>query len=72
MDGELLAFDVVGMLADSSTGHFVECDLCYPAELHVLHNAYPLAPEHVHIVEEMSSNTLSLMQNVTGLLTFRA
>jgi len=54
-DGELLAFDVVGMPPNSPTGYFVKCDICYPAELHALHNAYPLAPEHVYIVEEMLS-----------------
>ena len=62
MDTELLAFDVAGMPADSPTGYFVECDLRYPAELHALHNAYPLAPKHVYIVEEM--------QDVTGITHF--
>jgi hypothetical protein len=31
--------------ADDDTGCYVECDLEYPAELHDLHNNYPLAPE---------------------------
>jgi len=70
MDTELLAFDVAGMPADSPTGYFVECDLRYPAELHALHNAYPLAPKHVHIVEEMLSDTVRQMQNVTGVAHF--
>ena len=70
-DAELLTFDV-GMWADSPTGYFVECDLRYPAELHALHNAYPLAPEHVYILEEMLSDTVRLMQDITGILTFLA
>ena len=57
-DAELLAFDIVGVPAISPTGYFVECDLRYPAELHALHNGYPLVPEHVYIVEEMLSDTV--------------
>ena len=64
---ELLTFDVAGMPADSPTGYFVECDLRYPAELHALHNAYPIAPEHMYILEEMLSDTVRLMQDVTGV-----
>jgi hypothetical protein len=30
---------------DSKVGYFIECDLDYPAELHDLHNDYPLAVE---------------------------
>jgi len=57
-DEELLVFDIAGVPADLPMGYFVECDLRYPAELHALHNAYPLAPEHVYIVEGMLSDTL--------------
>ena len=66
-DAVLLAFDVFSLPADSPMGYFVECDLHYPAELHALHNAYPLVPEYVHIFEEMLSDTLRLMQDVTGV-----
>ena len=59
------------MPADSPTGFFVDCDLCYPAELHVRHNAYPLEPEHVYIVEEMLSDTVRLMQDITGVAHFK-
>jgi len=69
-NAELLAFDVAGVPANSLTGYFVECDLRYPTELHVLHNAYPLVPEHVYIVEEMLSDTVRLMQDVTGVAHF--
>jgi len=70
MDVELLAFDVAGVPAYLPTGYFVKCYLRYPAELHALHNAYPLAPEHVHIIDEMLSNTLRLTS--PALLTFHA
>jgi len=68
-DAELLTFDIAGISADSPTGYFVECDLRYPTELHALHNTYPLAPEHVYILEEMLSDTVRLMQDVTGVET---
>ena len=58
------------MPANLPTGYFVECNLRYPTELHTLHNAYPLAPEHVYIVKEMLSNTVRLMQDVTGVAHF--
>jgi len=58
------------MPADSPTGYFVECDIRYPAELHALHNAYPLVPEHMHIVEVMLSDTLRLMLDVNGVADF--
>ena len=38
-------------------GYFIECDLEYPAELHNLHNDYPMAPERVQINVEMLSDT---------------
>jgi len=69
-DTELLSYDVAGMPVDSPTGYFVECNLCFPAELSALHNAYPLAPEHMYIVEEMLSDTVQLMQDVTGIAHF--
>jgi len=69
-DTELLTFDVASVPADSPMGYFVECDLRYPAELHALHNAYPLVPKHVYILEEMFSDTVRLMQDVTGVAHF--
>ena len=37
-------------------GYFFEVDLEYPKELHDLHDAYPLAPEHMEIKESMLSD----------------
>ena len=37
-------------------GYFFNVDLEYPKELHDLHDAYPLAPEHMEIKESMLSD----------------
>ena len=37
-------------------GYFFDVDLEYPKELHDLHDAYPLAPEHMEIKESMLSD----------------
>ena len=58
-DDELLRFDVSTFAAVSPTGYIVECDLEYPTHLHNLHNAYPLAPEHLCIGEDMLTCTNS-------------
>jgi len=65
---ELADFDVASVSADSETGYFVECDLRYPAHLHDAHNAYPLAPEHLRIDEEMLSDTLRWMMDEIGVV----
>jgi len=59
---------VASVSVDSDTGYFVECDLHYPQHLHDLHNAYPLAPEHLTVDEEMLSDTLRLMLDVGGVV----
>ena len=41
---------------NNSTGYILEVDLEYPAELHVLHNDYPLAPEKPAIRYHMLSD----------------
>ena len=40
---------------DSSTGLILEVDLEYPAELHNMHNDYPLAPEKLEVQDEWLS-----------------
>ena len=37
-------------------GYFFNVDFEYPKELHDLHDAYPLAPEHMEIKESMLSD----------------
>ena len=54
-DEELSQIDFANVSYDSDIGYVVECDLDYPAELHELHNDYPLAPEHMTITEDMLS-----------------
>ena len=66
-DAELADFDVTTVSADSETGYFIECDLRYPEHLHALHNAYPLAPEHVEIDSDILSDTLRFMLHETGV-----
>lgn len=41
--------------ADSPTGCILEVDLEYPAELHDMHNDYPLAPESLEVQDEWLS-----------------
>jgi len=62
---ELLQFDVSTVTADSPIGYIVECDLEYPTHLHDLHNAYPLAPEHLCIGEDMLSDAHKFMLAAT-------
>ena len=52
---EIANFDLDGIEADAEVGYIVECDLEYPAELHDLHNDYPMAPEHLTVSEDMLS-----------------
>jgi len=54
--------------SDSSTAFILEVDLKYTESLHDLHNAYPLAPEHLKIEEEdMLSPTLRNIVSETGM-----
>jgi hypothetical protein len=54
-DDEIAQIDFANVSDDSDIGYVVECDLEYPAELHELHNDYPLAPEHLTVTEDMLS-----------------
>jgi len=64
-DDEIRSFDVSTVSADSPVGFVLEVDLKYPLGLHEWHNAYPLAPEHVEIVDDMISPTLRDMLQET-------
>jgi len=57
-EDEMRSFDVSTVSSDSPFGYVLEVDLKYPVGLHKWHNAYPLAPEHVEIVDDMISPTL--------------
>jgi len=65
-ESETVDFDVTAVPVVSETGYFVECDLHYPPHLHDAHNAYPLAPEHLHIDDDMLSDTLRWMMDETN------
>jgi len=64
-EAEIRSFDVSTVSADLPVGYVLEVDLKYPVELHEWHNAYPLAPEHVEIVDDMISPTLRDMLQET-------
>ena len=52
---EIDALDIAALPTDSKTGYILEVDLEYPRHLHALHSDYPLAPERLHVTEEMFS-----------------
>lgn len=54
---ELRSFDPFSDISDKSEayGYILEVDLNYPASLHCAHHSFPLAPEKVHITDEMLS-----------------
>jgi hypothetical protein len=54
-DDEIKRIDFTAIPNDAEIGYIVECDLEYPAELHELHNDYPLAPEHMRVREDQLS-----------------
>jgi len=64
-EAEIRSLGVSTVSADSPVGFVLEVDLKYPVELHEWHNAYPLAPEHVEIVDNMISQTLRDMLQET-------
>jgi len=57
-DAELLVFDVASVTLSSAISAIPP---------NSTHNAYPLVPEHVHIVEEMLSDMVCLIEDVTGI-----
>ena len=47
---------ILNLEDEQETGYMFEVDLEYPAELHDLHDTYPLAPEHLMINRDMLSS----------------
>ena len=54
-ENEVTDFDVNVPRVEDKKGYILEVDLEYPAELHQLHNDYPLAPERFVVTNEMIS-----------------
>lgn len=52
---EASALDVTKMTAEQSTGYIYEVDLKYPEHLHLDHNSFPLAPQHLVVKHSMLS-----------------
>ena len=56
MDEDALStFDVTKVPDDGNEGMVVECDLEYDESLHDLHGDFPLAPERMHVSDDMLS-----------------
>jgi hypothetical protein len=56
VDDETVAnFNVDRAVDEVNTGYILEVDLDYPADLHELHNDYPMAPEQTSIPKEVIS-----------------
>ena len=47
--------DILKVPRDNRIGYILGVDLEYPQELHDKHNLYPLAPEHLEVVDDMLS-----------------
>ena len=60
-------FDVNSINEKSEIGYFLEVDLEYPAELHELHNDYPLAPEKLAISSDMLSKYCKKIADEYGI-----
>ena len=47
--------DILNVPEDSKLGYILEVELENPQELHDMHNRHPLAPEDVHVTDDMLS-----------------
>ena len=66
---EISKFDVNSISDDSKTGYILSVDLDYPANLHIMHNIYPLAPDKYKCdYNELSSYTDILCDKIGSKL----
>ena len=56
-------FDANSVSKNGPIRYILEVDLEYSDEFHELHNAYPLAPEKLEIIQNMLSNYCSNISN---------
>ena len=59
--------DVFSICEKNPIGYILEVDLEYPAELHKLHNYYPLATEKLAIPYDMLSNCCKKIADIYGM-----
>ena len=68
-DCEQLVETIAKHPTNSTEGYILEVDLEYPDELHIPHNAYPLAPERLVVQKEWMSEYQLGLQNVRASST---
>ena len=64
---EIDRFDGNSISEDSCDGYLSEVGLEYPAELHYLHNDYPLAPEKLEIIYDMLPDSCRKIADKYGI-----
>ena len=64
---EQLALNLHSLTPEDEFGYFIECDLLYPASLHVAHNDFPLAVEKINITEDLLSPYTKKLRDKLGM-----
>ena len=64
---EIDMLDIATVGVDDDVGYILEVDLEYPHRLQYLHDDYPLAPERLHVTEEMLSPYSRQLHEQLGL-----
>lgn len=67
---EINKLDLTKNRENDDKSYFLEVDLEYPAELHNLHNDYPLAPENVEVSVKTASPYTQKLANLNGILNW--